>query len=447
MRVPVRPTRVILGLLGALGIVAAILGVYVTSPAAQTETMYQRAALAPEATNTARPLYMPLLMQAVTLRPTPTSTPTSTATATRVLSPTPTPTATIQSTDYPLLWAQSVNGHWQIYKRVGNGQPTLVSQTATVDDVDPALSWDGQAIAFATNRDYPSCPTHYEIYRMDINGGSVTRLTNTDATCPPTGNNVASVTNMNPTWSPPPTDASGTQWIAFASDAGAFDGFDIYRVPANATTPIDIRGDNQYTYRLTWPQSPDQPTSTPIGPTATSTPTSTPYISPTPTGAPTSSPYDNFYRSSSSRMPSYSPDGTMIVFASNRRGDNAARGGRDQIWVMTADGYNLRQLTFALGTNTWPRWSPQGNRIAYASNRTGNWEIYSITPNGTGDMQITVSQGGTVSSQPTWSGSGAQIAYASSSGGNVLVYAINQDGSGTPTAIASGPLYAPAWSP
>ncbi|MFN8499189.1 MAG: hypothetical protein U0641_15175 [Anaerolineae bacterium] len=445
MRVPTRPTRVLLGLLGILAVAAAILGLYGTSPAAPSENVYQQVANAPEATNTARPLYMPLLMQAVTPRPSPTATATDTPTPTPILSPTPTPTATTKSTDYPLLWAQSVNGRWQIYKRVGNGQPTLVSQNPAVDDIDPALSRDGQAIAFATNRDYPTCPTHYEIYRMNINGGGVTRLTNTDATCPPTANNTASITNMNPAWSP--TDAQGKQWIAFTSDAGAFDGFDIYRIPADTTTPIDIRGDNQYTYRLTWPQAPDQPTATPVGPTATATPTSTPYVSPTPTGAPTSSPYDNFFRSSSSRMPSYSPDGTMIAFVSNRRGDNPARGGRDQIWVMTSEGYLLRQITFALGLNTWPRWSPQGNRIAYASNRTGNWEIYTITPSGTGDMQVTVSLSGTVASQPTWSGSGGQIAYASANGGVVAITAINADGSGTPTALASGALYAPAWSP
>ena len=109
---------------------------------------------------------------------------------------------------------------------------------------------------------------------MDINGGSATRLTNTDATCPPASNNVASITNMNPAWSP--ADTQGKSWIAFTSDAGAYDGFDIYRIPSDVTTPIDIRGDNQYRYRLTWPQAPDQPTSTPVGPTATPTPTSTP---------------------------------------------------------------------------------------------------------------------------------------------------------------------------
>lgn len=48
-------------------------------------------------------------------------------------------------------------------------------------------------------------------------------------------------------------------------------------------------------------------------------------------------------------QPSWAPDGRHIVFQSNRSG-------RDQIWMMLADGTGLRQLTFE-GTNTAPHWS------------------------------------------------------------------------------------------
>ena len=59
-----------------------------------------------------------------------------------------------------------------------------------------------------------------------------------------------------------------------------------------------------------------------------------------------------------------SPDGRHIVFASNR--SNA----HFEIFVMDADGGDLRQLTTtpAVITNTWPRWSPNGEWIAYQSN-------------------------------------------------------------------------------
>ncbi len=439
MRVPTRPSRAIFGLLAILGIALAILGLYSGLPSTENETVYQRAANAPEATNTSVAMYMPLLARAVTPRPT------LTPTATPIPPPTLTPTATSPADAQPLLWSQNVNGHWQIYKRTSGGQPVLVSQNPNVDDIDPSLSWDGTAIAFASNRDYATCPTRYEIYRMDTNGGSVERMTNTTGACLGATGDVALTTNMNPAWSP---KIGEEQWIAFTSNAGTYGTFDIYRIPVNGPFPIDVSGNNQYTYRLTWPQAPDQPTSTPVGPTATPTPTSTPFVAPTATGAPTSSPYDNYFRLSSSRMPTYSPDGSQIAFTSNRRGDNPARGGRDQIWVMTANGYNLTQVTYALGQNSWPKWSPSGNRIAYASNRTGNWEVFSINPDGTGDMQISLSRSGAVNAQPTWSGSGTRLAFINSSGGDVFVYTINPDGTNlSASPLVSGPLYAPAWSP
>jgi TolB protein len=47
--------------------------------------------------------------------------------------------------------------------------------------------------------------------------------------------------------------------------------------------------------------------------------------------------------------PSWAPDGRHLVFQSNRSG-------RNQIWMMLADGTGLRQLTFE-GVNTAPQWS------------------------------------------------------------------------------------------
>jgi TolB protein len=50
-------------------------------------------------------------------------------------------------------------------------------------------------------------------------------------------------------------------------------------------------------------------------------------------------------------QPSWAPDGRHLVFQSNRSG-------RDQIWMVLADGTGLRQLTFE-GSNTAPQWSPR----------------------------------------------------------------------------------------
>lgn len=62
--------------------------------------------------------------------------------------------------------------------------------------------------------------------------------------------------------------------------------------------------------------------------------------------------------------PDWSPDGTLFVFTSDRDGD-------DDIWVMNSDGSGQRNLTDDLtGADAWddnPQWSPDGNRIVFNS--------------------------------------------------------------------------------
>ncbi len=51
---------------------------------------------------------------------------------------------------------------------------------------------------------------------------------------------------------------------------------------------------------------------------------------------------------------------------------------------MNADGSGIVQLTHGLGQNFHPSWSPDGARIAFVSDRDGNWEIYVVNVDGTG---------------------------------------------------------------
>jgi TolB protein len=142
--------------------------------------------------------------------------------------------------------------------------------------------------------------------------------------------------------------------------------------------------------------------------------------------------------------PSWSPNGTKIVFGSDRR--PAA----DYLFVMDANGSGLRQLTSGgdPGRNGWftdgaPAWSPDGREIVFASDRSGESEIWLVNWNGTHLRRLT-RRGG---NDPAWSPDGRQIAFDSRRNGNYAIYVMSADGTGV-RRLTSGPGdISPAWSP
>jgi len=69
------------------------------------------------------------------------------------------------------------------------------------------------------------------------------------------------------------------------------------------------------------------------------------------------------------RHPSFSPDGQQIAFASDRMGDW-------DIFVVNVDGSGLTQITSATSFEYAPTWSPDGRFLAYQSNQVGAEEIF-----------------------------------------------------------------------
>ena len=57
------------------------------------------------------------------------------------------------------------------------------------------------------------------------------------------------------------------------------------------------------------------------------------------------------------------------------------------IFIMDADGGNPTRVT-SLGGG-YPSWSPDGTKVAFMTARDGNWEIYTINLDGTGEKNIT----------------------------------------------------------
>jgi len=73
--------------------------------------------------------------------------------------------------------------------------------------------------------------------------------------------------------------------------------------------------------------------------------------------------------------PTWSPDGKTIVFVSNISG-------RNNLWLVPADGGWPMQLTVSDQRQSSPAWSPDGKWIAYQSDYDGDeqWDIFFVSP-------------------------------------------------------------------
>ena len=234
-------------------------------------------------------------------------------------------------------------------------------------------------IAFSSTRDGDA-----EIYVMDTDGGNQQNLTNNPHA------------DVSPSWSP-----DGKQ-IAFMSrrDGHVIDGFPTYEIYA-----MDADGDN--------PQNL------------------------------TNDPHDDM-------SPSWSPDGKRIVFMSRRDGNY-------EIYVMDADGSNPQNLTNNPLNDRDPSWSPDGERIVFASRRDGHfenelaitYEIYVMDADGGNQQRLTENRKNDW--EPSWSPDGKRIAFASDRKGdleNFEIYVMDADG-GNPQRLTENRVHdkEPSWSP
>ena len=93
---------------------------------------------------------------------------------------------------------------------------------------------------------------------------------------------------------------------------------------------------------------------------------------------------------------------------------------------MNADGTAQTNLTNHSRADFDPAWSPNSMKIAFVSNRNGNYEVYVMNSNGTSHTRLTNSAGDDV--EPVWSPDGTHIAFASNRDGNYEIYVMNADG-------------------
>jgi Tol biopolymer transport system component len=135
--------------------------------------------------------------------------------------------------------------------------------------------------------------------------------------------------------------------------------------------------------------------------------------------------------------PDWSGAAGLIAFSSSY-----ATPENPEIYVVRPNGTGLKRLTFTkgdaheLGDDGFPAWSPDGRRIAFSSNRTGEGELWIMNADGSGQRRLAGLKGRD-DWMPTWSGDGNRIAFSSlDAAGKSVIYLVGANGKGLKRLIA-----------
>jgi len=99
--------------------------------------------------------------------------------------------------------------------------------------------------------------------------------------------------------------------------------------------------------------------------------------------------------------PAWSPDGNNIAFVRIIQG-------KEQIFLMSADGSNLKRVTNNASNNGQPAWSPDSSKLVFQTDRDGNFEIVVMSVDGK-LTQLTDDPGDDL--DPDWSPDGTKLAF------------------------------------
>ena len=147
--------------------------------------------------------------------------------------------------------------------------------------------------------------------------------------------------------------------------------------------------------------------------------------------------------------PAWSPDGTRIAFASDRDGFPVLL----DIFVMNADGTNPINLTNSVNTDLAPAWSPDGTKIAFYTFRDAGSglqsEIYVMNADGSDQRNLT--QHPDIDVHPTWSPDGSKIGFVRQApfSGDAEIYVMDASTGANQTNLTDNPAADGfhAWSP
>ncbi len=139
-------------------------------------------------------------------------------------------------------------------------------------------------------------------------------------------------------------------------------------------------------------------------------------------------------------QPAWSPDGQWVAFTSDRNRRNY------EIYVVDRNGENMRNITRSISEDWNPVWSPDGVTLAFVGSIYGNYQIYSF------DMERRLTRNLTQTNHselsPAWSPDGKHIAFVSNRDGWRQIYLMDADGKNQrPLVTGAAEYFAPVWRP
>jgi TolB protein len=138
--------------------------------------------------------------------------------------------------------------------------------------------------------------------------------------------------------------------------------------------------------------------------------------------------------------PSFSPDGSQMVFESDRTGGQ-------QIYVMPAGGGEPQRISRGTGRYGTPVWSPRGDYIAFTKQEAGRFHIGVMRTNGSEERLLTASF---LDEGPTWAPNGRVLMFTretAGADGAPAVYSVDISGRNLQRVATPGMASDPSWSP